>query len=84
MAQPSTNEQKLSASLTTSHSWIQQHIFSDIKSLHSLHRAAVAGVIDRVTQMSIVKICAESISSEAESIHTFPLIHWSIDLPAKS
>lgn len=37
MAQPSTNEQKLSASLTTSHSWIQQHIFSDIKSLRSLH-----------------------------------------------
>lgn len=56
MAQPSTNEQKLSASLTTSHSWIQQHIFSDIKSLRSLHCTAITGLIDRVTQMSIVKI----------------------------
>lgn len=91
MAQPSTNEQKLSRSLTASLSWIQQHIFSDIKSFLSPHCVAITAVIDRVTHMSIVKIqcvgvCVptQSISSEVKSIHTFSLIHWSIDFPAKS
>lgn len=82
IAQPSTNEQKLS-SLTTSHSWIQQHIFSDIKSFHSLHCFAVAALIDRVTHMSIVKIwCVHLCVCESP----FPLrrslfipSHWFID-----
>lgn len=79
MAQPSTNEQKLSASLTTSHSWIQQHIFSDIKSLCSLHCTAITGLIDRVTQMSIVKIWCRVHFLQGGVYSYLPidsLIHW--------
>lgn len=79
MAQPSTNEQKLSASLTTSHSWIQQHIFSDIKSLRSLHCTAITGLIDRVTQMSIVKIWCRVHFLRGGVYSYLPidsLIHW--------
>lgn len=79
MAQPSTNEQKLSASLTTSHSWIQQHNFSDIKSLRSLRCTAITGLIDRVTQMSIVKIWCRVHFLRGGVYSYLPidsLIHW--------